>query len=281
MTNEETLKAVSEWASNIRQGKFSARLELNDQKYSDTQKDINRLAQWLQDLALQSQAELDLRKRKIKAQEKDSALLVRMSERTAFAHELHDSMAQTLASLRFQVRILDDVLQDVTHPRVWSQMETVEELVDLAHKELRSLIGQFRAPIESGNTSTSLEKILARFRTESGIPVFFQNQCEDQAFSEPLQIAIVRIAQEALKNVCKHSQAETVRLLLRPLNAGTGLMVIEDDGIGFDEVPQTEQAGMHIGLSVMKERAAQIGGTLQIDSEKGEGTQIKLTFALT
>ena len=44
---------------------------------------------------------------------------------TAFAHELHDSMAQTLASLRFQVRVLDELLQDVTQTRVWMQMETV------------------------------------------------------------------------------------------------------------------------------------------------------------
>jgi len=214
-------------------------------------------------------------------QEQDSNMLGRMAERTAFAHELHDSMAQTLASLRFQVRILDDVLQDVTEPRIWEQMETVEKLVDLAHQELRSLIGQFRAPIEVGNLSGGLKKILARFRTESGIPVFFQNQCEDVDFPEETQIAIIRVAQESLKNICKHSKAETVRILLRPLSNGQCMMLIEDDGVGFDNLPLREHAGEHIGLSVMEERATQIGGEFSIESEKGEGTRIVLTFAPT
>ena len=208
-------------------------------------------------------------------------MLGRMAERTAFAHELHDSMAQTLASLRFQVRILDGLLQDVTQTRVWEQMETVEKLVDLAHQELRSLIGQFRAPIEIGSLSGGMKKILARFRTESGIPVFFQNQCEEIQLPEETEVAIIRVAQESLKNICKHSQAETVRILLRKLSGQQCMMLIEDDGVGFDFLPEREHAGMHIGLSVMEERAKQVGGTFSIESEKGEGTRIMLTFSPT
>ena len=214
-------------------------------------------------------------------QEQDSMMLVRMAERTAFANELHDSMAQTLASLRFQVRILDGLLQDVTQTRVWTQMETVEMLIDMAHQELRSLIGQFRAPIEVGNLSSGMKKLLARFRTESGISVFFQNHCEDIQFPEETEVAIIRVAQESLKNICKHSQAETVRILLRQQSDTQCMMLIEDDGIGFDCLPEREHAGMHIGLSVMEERAKQVGGSLSIESEKGEGTRIMLTFSPT
>ena len=214
-------------------------------------------------------------------QAQDSTTLGRLAERTAFAHELHDSMAQTLASLRFQVRILDGLLQDVTQTRVWTQMETVEKLVDLAHHELRSLIGQFRAPIEVGSLSSGMKKILARFRTESGIPAFFQNQCEEVHLPEETEIAIIRVAQESLKNICKHSQAETVRVLMRQSSDTQCMMLIEDDGVGFDSLPEREHAGMHIGLSIMEERAKQIGGTFSIESEKGEGTRIMLTFSPT
>jgi len=398
---KDCLQHIADWASKIRQGDFSARLELGNEQFSTTEDDINRLAEWLQSLARESQEQLQQHEQLIQSQsdslrlvyditsdlnktfdakafisrylgtfkeisgaqiadaylhdtygnerllssiedagdttrqdencmvvplsvkeklygeyrlymdqpvvglsassrellsniglnlgmalekqvqEQDSNMLGRMAERTAFAHELHDSMAQTLASLRFQVRILDDVLQDVTEPRIWAQMETVEKLVDLAHQELRSLIGQFRAPIEVGNLSGGLKKILARFRTESGIPVFFQNQCEEADFPEETQIAIIRVAQESLKNICKHSKAETVRILLRPKLNGQCMMLIEDDGIGFDDIPMREHAGEHIGLSVMQERAAQIGGEFSIESEKGEGTRIVLTFAAT
>ena len=160
-------------------------------------------------------------------------------------------------------------------------METVEKLVDLAHEELRSLIGQFRAPIEVGNLSGGLKKILARFRTESGIPVFFQNQCEHVDFSEEVEIAIIRIAQESFKNICKHARAETVRILLRQNRDGKCMMLIEDDGIGIDGPLASSHEGMHIGLSVMRERAAQIGGEFLIESESGEGTRIMLTFSPT
>lgn len=398
MTLKNTLQEITDWASRIRQGDFATRLKLSDSGFTSTEEDINRLAEWLESLAIESQNELHHREQLIKSQsdtlqlvyditsglnktydvkgfisqylptmkelsgahladaylhdedgdesllaslkdeikikrsdenclvvplsvkdrlygeyrlymdqpitslkpstrellsnigmnlgmalekqkqERDSMMLGRMAERTAFAHELHDSMAQTLASLRFQVRILDELLQGVTQTRVWVQMETVEKLVDLAHQELRSLIGQFRAPIETGNLSGGIKKILARFRTESGIPVFFQNQCEDKEFPEEVQIAIIRIAQESLKNICKHSQAETVRILIRPLFNDCFMMLIEDDGVGFDLIPEREHAGMHIGLSVMEERAGQIGGELDIESEKGEGTRIMLTF---
>lgn len=398
MTLKTTLQEITDWASSIRQGDFSSRLKLSDQKFSSAEEDINRLAEWLESLAIESQHEIDHREQLIQSQsdtlklvyditaglnktydakgfisqylptlkelsgshladaylhddegnesllaslkdevnikrtdencmvvplsvkdrlygeyrlymdqpvtslsastrellsnigmnlgmalekqkqEQDSMMLGRMAERTAFAHELHDSMAQTLASLRFQVRILDELLQDVTKSRVWVQMETVEKLVDLAHQELRSLIGQFRAPIETGNLSGGIKKVLARFRTESGIPVFFQNQCENQEFPEEVQIAIIRIAQESLKNICKHSQAETVRILIRPLFNECVLMLIEDDGVGFEFIPEREHPGMHIGLSVMQERAKHIHGELDIESEKGEGTRIMLTF---
>ena len=401
MPLSDPLQEITDWASKIRQGDFSARLDLGNRKFSSTEEDINRLAEWLQSLAKESQEELSHREQLIKShsdslklvyditsalnktydvegfisqylptlkelsgahladaylhdrdgnesllaslrdevgvertdenclvvplsvknrlygeyrlymdqpvtslapsmcellaniglnlgmalekqkQEQDSMMLARMEERTAFAHELHDSMAQTLASLRFQVRVLDELLQDVTQTRVWMQMESVEKLVDLAHQELRSLIGQFRAPIETGNLSSGIKKILARFRTESGIPVFFQNECEELQFPEEVQIAIIRIAQESLKNICKHSQAETVRILLRQQPDKQIMVLIEDDGVGFESIPNREHAGMHIGLSVMEERAAQIGGTLNIESEKGEGTRIVLTFALT
>lgn len=401
MPYEDPLQTITNWASKIRQGDFSARLDLRNEKYSTTEEDINRLAEWLQSLARQSQQELQHQEQLIQhqsnslrlvyditsglnktydakafisrylttmkelsgaqiadaylhddegneellgsledkdailrddkncmviplsvkdqlygeyrlyidqsivklpdstgellsnigmnlgmalekqAQEQNSDLLGRMAERTAFAHELHDSMAQTLASLRFQVRILDDVLQDVTEPNIWSQMETVEKLVDLAHEELRSLIGQFRAPIDVGNLSGGFKKILARFRTESGIPAFFQNQCEDIDISEEKQIAIIRVAQESLKNICKHSNAETVRILIRKSGSDKCLMLIEDDGVGFENLPEREHKGMHIGLSVMQERAAQIDGEFAIESEKGEGTRIMLTFSPT
>ena len=211
-------------------------------------------------------------------QDKQSLLLGRMEERTRLAHELHDSMAQTLASLRYQVRILDDTLHSDDESSTWSQLEKVEQLLEGAHDELRSLIGQFRAPIESGGLATGFKKIMSRFRTETGVPVFFHNQWDNIELLEETEVNIIRIAQEALKNICKHSQADAVRILLRISSKNECQMIIEDDGIGFEERPIEPTAGDHIGLTVMRERAVLIGGRLNIDSGQGEGTRILLSF---
>ena len=82
----------------------------------------------------------------------------------------------------------------------------------------------------------------------------------------------------ALKNICKHSKADTVRILMRKTPNQIYYMIIEDDGIGFDKPPERTHEGEHIGLSVMRERAEMMGGELEIESEPGEGTQILLSF---
>ncbi len=215
-------------------------------------------------------------------QEQDSILLGRMAERTAFAHELHDSMAQTLASLRFQVRILDDTLQGGDEQSTWAQMEKVEKLVSGAHEELRSLIGQFRAPIETGGLAAGFKKILARFRTETGLAVDFSNHWQGVELSEDIEVNIIRIAQEALKNCQRHSKAEQVWVSLDMASNQECLMSIEDNGCGmptdFAASPISNSAGKHIGLSVMKERAERIGGRLTIQSGRDGGTHILLSF---
>ncbi len=215
-------------------------------------------------------------------QEQDSILLGRMAERTAFAHELHDSMAQTLASLRFQVHILDDTLRAGDPLNTRKQMQKVDKLVQSAHQELRSLIGQFRAPIESGSLAAGFKKILARFRTETGILVDYQNDWQSIALSEDVEVNIIRIAQEALKNVQKHSGADAVQVLLSQLENGECQMQIKDNGEGLPpELNQSDEStdySNHIGLSVMQERAQLIGGSLSIQSSRGEGAQILLSF---
>ncbi|TDJ21733.1 MAG: histidine kinase, partial [Gammaproteobacteria bacterium] len=81
-------------------------------------------------------------------------------------------------------------------------------------------------------------------------------------------------------NIRKHSQAGSVRILLRALRAGgEHYILIEDDGIGFDETKIEPVGGQHLGLTILRDRAAQINGEITIDSEPGDGTRITLQFA--
>ena len=92
-----------------------------------------------------------------------------------------------------------------------------------------------------------------------------------------IQRQVIRIAQEALANVKKHADATIVRLLLRVSESGQYYLLIEDDGHGFED-EATGNAGEHVGLKVMQERAAHIDAQLSIESEPEEGTRVELRF---
>jgi two-component system nitrate/nitrite sensor histidine kinase NarX len=201
-----------------------------------------------------------------------------MEERTRMAHELHDSLAQTLASLRFQVRVLDETLHQQDESAVWQEMERVENSLDEAHTELRELIARFRAPIDQDELVPAIAKMINRFENETGIATFLQDEWANSELPRDLEVEVIRIVQEALANARKHSHAHALRVMLRSSAGGEHRVLIEDDGIGIMSTEESDQAGEHIGLIVMQERAHRLGGEIKIDSEPNEGTHILLTF---
>ena len=93
-----------------------------------------------------------------------------------------------------------------------------------------------------------------------------------------MEMQVLRIIQEALANVRKHSDAHTVRVLLRCDKNDNYHILVEDDGVGMDKPAFSGHPGEHLGLSIMKERARYLGGELRIESEPGEGTRVQLSF---
>ncbi len=202
-----------------------------------------------------------------------------MGERTAFANELHDSLAQTLASLRFQVQVLHDILGPAAPEDACRQAVQIKNSLDEAHTELRELITHFRAPLDDRGLLPALEQLLQRFRRETKIAVFFQQEYHWTHLPVNVEMQVFRIVQECLANVRKHSQAHWVRVLLRSDSDGHCMILVEDDGIGFRTGKLTGRPGEHLGLSIMQERAHRLGGELGIESEPGEGTRIELGFS--
>lgn len=212
--------------------------------------------------------------------DEDMRKLSIMEERTRMAHELHDSLAQTLASLRFKVRLLDDSFNRGAEADMWHELEVLENTIDEAYAELRSLITDFRAPIDGKGILRAVERLTERFRLETGLDVFFYHNWALQDLSREVELEVIRIVQESLTNIRKHSQASTVRLLLHSNEQGRCSILVEDDGIGLpDPLPEPNPTtGEHIGLRIMQERAEKIGGEIQFESEPGEGTLIQLNF---
>ena len=212
--------------------------------------------------------------------EDDARLVSIIKERTRMAHELHDSLAQTLASLRYKIRLFDDTMNTGKESAIWEELEGLENGIDDAYLELRSLITHFRAPVDGKGVVRSVERVIERFRRDAKLEVFFYHNWELGELSRDTEIEVVRIVQESLVNIRKHSQAETVRVLMRSSEDGKCSILIEDDGIGItdDSHQPDEEAGEHIGLSIMRERAERINGEIYFESEEGEGTLVQLAF---
>jgi two-component system nitrate/nitrite sensor histidine kinase NarX len=202
-----------------------------------------------------------------------------IDERNALAHELHDSLAQTLAGLRFQVRMLEDTLRLGTAPAALEDAMRIRNAVEEAHTELRELLNSFRAPLDQRGLVPALEKLTEQFGRDTGVHVFFQKECRAPNLSAAEEMQLLRIVQEALTNIRKHAHAHTVRVLLACRPRRPYLLLVEDDGVGFDVPNQRGRPGEHIGLSIMEERARRLGGQLRIESEPGEGTRVEVTYA--
>ena len=213
--------------------------------------------------------------------EEESKRVSIMQERTMLAHELHDSLAQTLASLRFRVSILQKTLtQDNRETRKGAENE-VEQIklgLDDANFELRELLAHFRIKMDERGLIPATEELVNRFKSESNIQVFFQNECPDLKLPPILEVHLLHIIQESLTNIRKHSDANNVRILMRCTKEKPFYVLIEDDGMGIGQDFSDAKPGEHVGLTIMKERAQRIGAKLSIESDPGEGTRIELNL---
>ena len=199
-------------------------------------------------------------------------------ERNIIANELHDSLAQTLASLRFQVRILDQSIQPVGDFMAIKTIESVEHNLDEATTALRQLIAYCRVPIAQQGLVSAITRAVDKFRSETGIHILLQSNEQHLLLPANIELNAYRIVQEALTNIKKHANAHIVRVLLNNDDAGNIKILIENDGKGFDQRKILSTDGEHLGLTIMKERAKHLGGDLKIETEPDEGTRIELNF---
>ncbi len=207
--------------------------------------------------------------------DEESKSLSIIRERAAIAHELHDSLAQTIAGLRVQANLLADSL--AAGGRVPRELARIQSSLEDANIDLRELIVGFRVPVRGRDLLAVLEDLVARFRARSGMDVHLRIEGDLPPLAPASQRQIVRIVGEALANAGAHSHGRLARVLVRKEGEAMRVLV-EDDGEGFASPGSVGRD--HIGLSIMEERAREIGGELVIESEAGEGTRVILEFPI-
>lgn len=201
-----------------------------------------------------------------------------MEERNMIGNELHDSLAQSLVSMRLQTKMLGEILHKKDIRSAQSEVQQLNSSIDEAHTSLRELLANFRSRMDERGLLYAVNDMVSSFSQETGINAYFHTGdiTEHAGLSPAQEFQAFRIIQEALTNIKKHSNACNVRILFNKQADGGCNILIEDDGLGITDDQSDTSPGEHIGLSVMKERAKALNGRLEIESEAGEGTRIIL-----
>jgi two-component system sensor histidine kinase DegS len=190
-------------------------------------------------------------------------------ERQRLAEEVHDGPAQVLTNALFQVEYLDRVLDD--SPRTaHAEIAFLRTMLRGGLDEVRGFITQLRPPAVDMGLAQALADQAAALAARHEIAVEVSVDGIDERLTPDQKASVLRIVQEALQNVKKHSAATEVRLTVE-----RGHLVIGDNGRGFD-VMRLASGARNFGLHFMRERAELMGSTLQIESRQGEGTRILL-----
>jgi signal transduction histidine kinase len=237
------------------------------------------------------QSEIEVRKKAEESLKKSEMELKRLSARLLEAHEeeskrigqeLHDGLAQTMSAIKVWGE--NALLQMRKGESKDSLIKTLESVVRLAQgsvEEVRRILGNLRPSIldDLGILST-ISWLCHEFETiYSGIGIKKDIYIEENQIPDSLKIVIFRILQEAFNNIAKHSKANLARLSLKKTEDNIELS-IHDDGKGFDVVHafSVNQPSAGFGLASMRERSELSGGSFSIDSRKGEGTTIRVSW---
>jgi signal transduction histidine kinase len=200
-----------------------------------------------------------------------------LSERNRLALELHDAVSQKLFSLVLTAEAAGTVLGSGDGEAAGAHVARLGELAREALEELRSLILELRPPeLERDGLCGALRKHVEVLRRLHRVDISLEVD-DGVALGGEGDQDVLRIAQEALANAVRHAGAH--RLSVRLARAeGTLVLEVSDDGAGF-EPSDPEVRGRRLGLTSMEERAARLGGRLEIRSAPGAGTTVRLEAA--
>jgi len=216
------------------------------------------------------QASIAIQNARLFDRAKQAAITV---ERNRLASELHDTISQTLWS----VSLISERL-----PAIWESDQEkgrqsliiVHQLAQNALEEMRLLLMELRpSSLIDAKLGDLIRQIAETIGKRIGLNIVIRIEKQDALIPE-VHFALYRVVQEALNNIARHALATQVEIYFNSDSDHVDL-TIQDDGVGFE--PDNIGSG-HLGLSIMKDRVQNIGGTLETISHKGEGTRIKVTW---
>jgi PAS domain S-box-containing protein len=202
------------------------------------------------------------------------------NERKRIARELHDTIAQNLAGIKFY---LGHKIESVGTEQYLSKqaLQPAVEMADRSIREVRRIITDLRPPcIDDLGILATINWHCRQFKKKyPGISIVQEFDIDENDVPDPLKLIIYRVLQESLNNVAKHSDADKVKLLIKK-DQNTLIFMVEDNGSGFDIInalsPRQPEKGW--GIIGMKERTELSGGFFSIESSAEKGTKVLISW---
>ena len=193
-------------------------------------------------------------------------------ERARIAEHIHDTSLQALAAAAYGCANTAALLGSGKVDRAKETLDSAEVAVRQAMTGLReALVDLRRSSVEEGGLMTTLQKFAEQLSTLWGAEVTIEGEIHNEP-PIPVALAAFQIVQEGLVNSLKHSQTDHVTVRISEDDSMVHL-VVEDEGAGFD--PDQQVGSDHVGMTLMRQRAAGVGGEIKLRSHPGEGTRLE------
>jgi two-component system nitrate/nitrite sensor histidine kinase NarX len=205
-----------------------------------------------------------------------------LEERAALARDLHDSLAQSLSYMKIQVSRLKPLLP-VAEPgqaRSGAGNEAGEVLAELrdglnsAYRQLRELLTTFRLRIEGEGLAAALQTTVTEFSGRGNIPITLEVHLAGCRLTANEEIHALQIVREALSNVLNHAHAHQAEVRVVCNSDGSVSATVTDDGSGIHQAAGAH----HYGMTIMEERANNLGGQLTVENLPTRGARVTLNF---
>jgi|GEM_PF-166280 len=218
------------------------------------------------------------------AARRESAVLRRLAdaqeeERLRIARDLHDQLGQLITGLLLGLEQLEGQVANSPAAVTLAPLQTLA--LELAKESHRIAVNLRPTALEDVGLVPALERLVADWSAQSGVPAAFASlRLGKERLSRQIEVALFRVAQEALTNIQKHAEATSVSVLIERRDSQI-VLIVEDNGRGFpvDEV-LTEAERPHLGVLGMRERVTSVGGTLEIETSPGKGTTLFVRIPL-
>ncbi len=197
------------------------------------------------------------------------------AERARLARDIHDTVSQSLSSIQMLLHAAERAPEG---ERAAELLRLARESAAAAQAETRSIVRALTpAPLQEEGLAAALRR-LAETEWRGGPEVRLSVE-GDEGLDMSRRTALLRLAQGAVGNALKHARAGVIELRLR-VDGEAARLTVSDDGVGFDPrlAPGASHGAGHFGLASMRERAAQLGGSLVVDSTPGHGTRVDVVL---